>query len=265
MGVGAQGEAGVIVPQHTGDRLDVHTVLQGQCGEGMAQIVKADMFQSGILEDLLMEFRHRVRVVHLASGGRGEHIRVFRVLFVLLDQQVNRFLRNGHPAHRGLGLGPGEGECAAGILDVLLADGDRPALDVQVIPEKSYQFAFPQATYQLQIEYGEHPSGIGGIQIGFQMLGAKGFHLYLLYLGGNAVVSWIAGDEPLLHCPFECAVEHEVDAADCGAAETGIAVAAPMVDTAMLHQILVELLEIPGGQFFEFNFSNVRCRWFCWF
>ena len=35
VGIGAQGETRVIVPQHTGDRLDVHTVLQGQRGEGM--------------------------------------------------------------------------------------------------------------------------------------------------------------------------------------------------------------------------------------
>ena len=35
VGVGAKGEARVIVAQHTGDRFDVHAVLQGQSGEGM--------------------------------------------------------------------------------------------------------------------------------------------------------------------------------------------------------------------------------------
>ena len=35
MGVGAQGEARVVVPQHTGNRLDVHSVLQGKRGEGV--------------------------------------------------------------------------------------------------------------------------------------------------------------------------------------------------------------------------------------
>ena len=33
VGVGAQGEARVVVTQHTADGLDIHTVLQGQCGE----------------------------------------------------------------------------------------------------------------------------------------------------------------------------------------------------------------------------------------
>ena len=35
VGVGAEGEACVVVPQHTGDRLDVHAVLQSQRCEGV--------------------------------------------------------------------------------------------------------------------------------------------------------------------------------------------------------------------------------------
>ena len=102
------------------------------------------MFQSGVLEDLFVELHHRVGVVHFVSDRRGEHIRTVRVLFMLPDQQVYRSLRDGHPAHRGFGLGPGEGEFSAGILDVLLAHRDRPVLDIQVIPEKGNQFALPQ-------------------------------------------------------------------------------------------------------------------------
>ena len=35
VGVGSEGESGIVVAQHTGDSLDVHAVLQGQGGEGM--------------------------------------------------------------------------------------------------------------------------------------------------------------------------------------------------------------------------------------
>ena len=35
MGVGAEREARVVVAQHTGDRLDIHAILEGQCGEGV--------------------------------------------------------------------------------------------------------------------------------------------------------------------------------------------------------------------------------------
>ena len=42
MGVGAQGEARVVVPQHTGNRLDIHAVLQRQGGEGVSKLVEAE-------------------------------------------------------------------------------------------------------------------------------------------------------------------------------------------------------------------------------
>ena len=35
VGVGAEGEPGIVVAQHTGNGLDIHSVLQGQSGEGM--------------------------------------------------------------------------------------------------------------------------------------------------------------------------------------------------------------------------------------
>lgn len=35
VGVGAECESGIVVPQHGGHRLDVHAVLQGHGGEGM--------------------------------------------------------------------------------------------------------------------------------------------------------------------------------------------------------------------------------------
>ena len=41
VGVGAQGEARIVVAQHTGDGLDVHTVLEGQRGEGVPKFVEA--------------------------------------------------------------------------------------------------------------------------------------------------------------------------------------------------------------------------------
>lgn len=38
VGVGAQGEAGIEVSQHGGDRFHVHAVLQGCGGEGVTEI-----------------------------------------------------------------------------------------------------------------------------------------------------------------------------------------------------------------------------------
>ncbi len=47
VGVGVQREACGVVTQHTADGLHVHAVLEREDGEGMAEVVKADVGQSG--------------------------------------------------------------------------------------------------------------------------------------------------------------------------------------------------------------------------
>lgn len=54
VGVGAQGEPGIVVPRHGGHGFDVHAVLEGCGGEGVTEIMEPDMLQSGVLQDLLM-------------------------------------------------------------------------------------------------------------------------------------------------------------------------------------------------------------------
>ena len=43
VGVGAEREARVVVTQHTGDRLDIHAVLQGKGCEGVSEVVEPDV------------------------------------------------------------------------------------------------------------------------------------------------------------------------------------------------------------------------------
>ncbi len=73
MGVGVQGEAGGEVAEDGGDRLDVHAVLQGNGGEGVAEIVEADFRDACSCQH---SFQH---VVHTVRGDRatcwtGEYI-----------------------------------------------------------------------------------------------------------------------------------------------------------------------------------------------
>lgn len=42
VGVGTQGEPCIVVTQHTGDSLDVHTVLQSQGCESMPKLMQAE-------------------------------------------------------------------------------------------------------------------------------------------------------------------------------------------------------------------------------
>ena len=47
--------------QHGGEGLDVHAVFQGQGGEGVAQIVEADLLAPGPLQNNLEPPKHRAR------------------------------------------------------------------------------------------------------------------------------------------------------------------------------------------------------------
>ena len=90
MGVGAEGKARVVVAQRTGQRLDVHAVLEGQRGKGVSEVVKSDVFRADGLQDLLMGVPEGVRVEHSAGLGRYEQVGTVWVLFVFLHRQEYR-------------------------------------------------------------------------------------------------------------------------------------------------------------------------------
>ena len=103
------------------------------------------MLQIGVFENLFMEFGYGVGVVHLSSGWGWEHVLVIGMLVVFLDQEVYRFLRDGHSADGGFGFGSGEGQFSIGVADLLFADEDRAILYIQVGPEESDQLSFAEA------------------------------------------------------------------------------------------------------------------------
>ena len=243
VGVGAEGEACIVVAQHTADGFHVYAVLEGYRGEGVAQAVERDMLQIGILENLLMKLRYGVGVVHLSSGRGREHVLIIGVLIMLLNQKVYRFLRDGYSADGSLGLGTGEGQFSVGVANVLFADEDRAVLYIQVRPEESNQFTFAESADQCQIEHREETSGIGRIQVGFHILGVERLPLEFLDLWSNAVIGRVTRDQPFFDGSLEGAVEHEVNAADCGATQTGTLIF-PNMDTSVFHEVLVELLEV---------------------
>ena len=257
VGVGAEGEACVVVAQHAAYRLYVNTVLEGYCGEGVSQGVQGDVLQVGIFEDLFVELCHGVGMVHLSGSWGWEHVLVVGMLAVFLNQEVYCFLRDGDPADGGFGLRAGEGQRSIGITDILFTDEDCAVFYIQVIPEESDQLAFAETADQCQIEHGEETSGVGGVEVGFRVLWVKRLSLEFLNLGSDAVVGRIAGDQTLLDGSFEGAVEHEVDAADGGAAQAR-ALILPNVNPATLHQVFVELLEVAGGQLGELDLADAR-------
>ena len=100
-----------------------------------------------------MEVYHRIRVVHSPGDRRRKQVGTVRVLVVLLDQQVYRRLWDGHQADGVFRLGPGELQRAIRVADILLSNGDRPLLNIQIVPPQGHQFPLPQTADQFQIEH----------------------------------------------------------------------------------------------------------------
>ena len=65
------------------------------------------------------------------------------------------------------------------------------------------------------------------------MLRRQDLHLQLPGLGYNAVLTGIAGDEPLLHRTVQGTVEHQVDAVDGGGTQSSVLIFSNMYSAAL--------------------------------
>ena len=69
VGVGAECESCVKVAEHTGYRFYVHAVLERQRCECVSQVVKSQVFQPCVFQNLLVDVDYRIGVIHLACLG----------------------------------------------------------------------------------------------------------------------------------------------------------------------------------------------------
>ena len=169
------------------------------------------------------------------------------MLLVLGNQQVDGLLRDADLSDGRFRLGTRERQFTVGILDVLLADGDGLVRDIEVTPQESGQLTFAQSADQFQIEHGQQAPFVRGVEVGLDMLRLENLHLEFLHLRCDAVFSGVAEDQALFHSAVQGVVQHQVQTANGGAAKARIAVTAFAVGTTALHQLLVELLQVPGG------------------
>ena len=70
VGIGVQGEPCGEVTQHPGHRFHVHSVLQGQGSESVAQVVEPHLGQSCPFQHPMEHMQHTVRGDRPAIGGR---------------------------------------------------------------------------------------------------------------------------------------------------------------------------------------------------
>ena len=72
MSVSVQSKARGVVAQHPADRFDVHAILEGQGGEGVAEIVEADVGQARPVQHPAEHMQNAVRGHGAARGGRED-------------------------------------------------------------------------------------------------------------------------------------------------------------------------------------------------
>ena len=92
MGIGVQGESCGEVTQHAGHGLDIHTVLEGNGGEGVAEVMESDLRDTCSFQHPLQHIIDAVRRDG-ATVRRREHIGVVG-LALLLSQDFDCLRRN---------------------------------------------------------------------------------------------------------------------------------------------------------------------------
>lgn len=248
VGVGLEGEPCIVVPQHGGDRFDVYSALESHGSEGVTEIVEPNAGKSRVLQDTLVECGDGIRMVHFPGGTGWEQVGALRVFGVFLDEEVYRLLWDGHFTDGCLGLGPGELQTAVWVANILLADRHCFVLSVDVIPPEGGQFPLPKSADQLQIEHGQGVALFCCMEVGFDILWLQDLHLLLYQLGGDAVLSGVVENEPLLPGPIQGTVKHKVDAADGAGGKPPLFRFLDVLRPAILSQVFVEALEVPAGQ-----------------
>ena len=128
---------------------------------------------------------------------------------------------------------------------------------VQVRPEEGGQLALPDAADQLQVEQGQYPPPLRRLQVGPHVLRLQGSHLLPLELGHDTVLGRVVEEQLLLHRPVQGAVEHGVDAPDGGAAQARVFALLRGSAAAVLLQLPVKVLDLPGGQLVELDLPDV--------
>ena len=78
MGIGVQSEACGEVAQHTGHRLDVYSVLEGDGCESVAEVMKSNFRDTSPFEDSFQHIVDTVRGDRAAVGG-GEDVGIFQL------------------------------------------------------------------------------------------------------------------------------------------------------------------------------------------
>ena len=200
----------------------------------MSQVMKSQVFQSGVFQNFLVDVDHRVRVVHLACFRGWEHPWAAGMLLVFCDQQIDGILRDGDSSDRIFRFRARDVRLACVVASGLFADGNRFVFDVQVCPLERDQFTFSRTADEFEIEHWQDTALICCCQIRFDLLWRQDLHFMLWNSRLNAVVSWVSDNQPLFDRAGECIVQQRVNAANRRVAETRLLVLLRFAEPSVL-------------------------------
>lgn len=196
MGIGVQGEASGEVTQHAGHRLDVHTVLQGNGGEGVAEVVESDLWDARPFQYTLEHIVHTVRGDGTAIG-RGEHIGVVGFP-LLLPQDFDCLGRDADGPVGVLGFQRRFHDLTVHSCH-LAAHLDDSILPVDIRPFETQQFTPPQAGCQLDVVHLVDTGGFCFLEECLELLCRDGLHLLVLQLGKRHRLAGVLRNDLLRH------------------------------------------------------------------
>ena len=224
----------------------------------MAQIVEANMLLDARLrQQFSVDPGHRVGAPVAASAGRREQDGAVRVLLMLLHQQVYRLLGQRHLADGVLGFWLRHHQLPVDSSN-LLAHREDAVLHIQVVPPERQQFSPPQAAGQLQEEHGQDAVLLRLAEIYPQLLRRDDGHLLFLLGRDAAVVAGVVGNDPLLDRLLQRRGENHVDAPHRAAGQCCVGLRLEPLHPPFGLGIVVHLLDLDGGEPFEFYSSDGR-------
>ena len=121
-----------------------------------------------------------------------------------------------------------------------------------------HQFTFSQSADQLQIKYWECAALFSGVKVCADVVWMKDLHLLFFNFRDDAVLRGIAEDEFFFYRPVKGVVQHHVDAAHSGIAQSGFFLFLNFPQPAVALQVIVEFLQVTGSKLVQRNVSDSR-------
>ena len=184
--------------QHSGKSLDIHAVLQCQRGEGVAQIVKAYMLASCVLQDELQPAPHHAGCNGAVFFYRGWEHPAGVHCFLILPQHRHHGGRQDDLADSVLCFWRADLKLAPHIVD-LLVHIQHTGFEVQVIPLQRHELTPAQTSRQVQKEHFVVALELRLNEKPLQFLPRQHLHLPRFLGRQLAADSRVHANEPILH------------------------------------------------------------------